>query len=289
VLLYPPASAKWVPFLRDVIFLSGVRHLAGSTAFIFHASGLPVFVGRGIVRRALGRIAYYGVDVALEVAQEKISPHQFFGAKSWEWCPCGIDVPDFQRGGRQISRPFEVLFVGSLQEGKGVLEVIRTARVLKDRGLEADFRFRIVGRWFSREFEQETRGLRAALGVEKMVELVGELTGDDKWQSYADADVFFFPTHYASEATPIVLMEALGMGLPVVTTSWAGIPAMTDGCSAAVLLPVRRPDLYADTLIKLEADRAGDLALAVEARRHYDAHFLPRHFVGRVERALKGH
>ncbi|MGD9420004.1 MAG: glycosyltransferase family 4 protein [Verrucomicrobiota bacterium JB025] len=282
VLFYPPASAKWVPFIRDVFFLGCVRRLAGSTVFIYHASGLPVFANQGALRKRLARMIYGGADISLEVAQEKIPPHEVFSAKSWQWCPCAIEVPAFARPERPDGRPFTALFVGSLQEGKGVLEIFKTAEILKNRGIADRFRFRIVGKWFSEEFEKEARELRNALGLEDSVELVGQLTGDAKWDAYREADVFFFPTHYASEATPIVLMEALGMGLPVVSTQWAGIPAMLDGCESAVTLPIRSPDAYADALLAM-AERPGDAkTAATSSLAHYRAHFLPERFVDRV-------
>ena len=189
ILFYPPASAKWIPFLRDVAFLLCVRHLAGSTVFIFHASGLPVFVQSGWIRSWLGRLAYGGVDVALEVAQESVAPHDVFGAKSWQWCPCAIQMPELPRKAPVEGEPLTVLYVGSLQEGKGLLEILRTAAILKQQGRAADFRFRIVGKWFSREFEADARHLQDELELGGMVEFTGQLTGDEKWRAYAEADV----------------------------------------------------------------------------------------------------
>lgn len=286
ILFYPPASAKWIPFLRDVLFLAGVRDLAGSTVFIFHASGLPVFVRGGRIRRWLGALAYRGAEVSLEVAQEAVTPHEVFAAKSWQWCPCAIDVPDMPRGRRANSGCFSVLFVGSLQEGKGVLEILATAAVLKQQGRQHEFQFRIVGKWFSDEFEASVRQRCLELCLDDMVELVGQLTGDDKWRAYADADVFFFPTHYASEATPIVLMEALGMGLPILSTVWAGIPAMLDGCQTATLLPVRSPAQYAAALIDLRFSSHSPEAFARASREFYRANFLPIRFIERVAAAF---
>ena len=282
ILFYPPASAKWVPFLRDVVFLNAVRPLAGRTVFIFHASGLPVFAEAGWLRSLLARSAYHGADVSLEVAQEAVPPHRVFEAWSWHWCPCGIEVPPLPaRTGRK--GPLTLLFVGSLQEGKGVLDVLRTADHLKRRGRAGEVRFRIVGRWFSAEFEKEAREMHRELGLEDLVEFVGELTGEAKWQAYREADVFFFPTHYASEATPIVIMEALGMGLPVLSTEWAGIPAMLRGCRTATLLPVEAPELYA-ARIEGYLDEAG--ADGASSRSFYEEHYLPERFVERVEAAL---
>ena len=286
VLFYPPASAKWVPFLRDVVFLTSVRHLAGGTVFIFHASGLPVFVNAGPLRRLMGHLAYRGAAVALEVAQEVVTPHEVFGAKSWQWCPCAIAVPDSVDERDRAPGPLTALFVGSLQEGKGVVEIFKTATLLKKQGREKEFRFRIVGKWFSQAFEDDIRHMRSELGLEEMVELAGQLTGDDKWRAYAEADVFFFPTHYASEATPIVLMEALGMGLPLLTTQWAGIPAMLEGCETACLLPVRSPERYATALEDLH-HRSHELSGMHRASRDfYQKNFLPERFIERVGNAF---
>ena len=288
ILLYPPASAKWVPFLRDVAFLTCVRPLAGPVVFIFHASGLPAFVLRGRIRRLMGHLAYHGHDVALEVAQEPIPPHLVFSARAWRWCPCGIQIPEWVSRERSLrSGPFVVLFVGSLQEGKGVMEILKTALHLKTLGREHEFFFRIVGKWFSEEFEKEARQFVDDSSLLNSVEFVGQLTGDDKWQSYAEADVFFFPTHYASEATPIVLMEALGMGLPILATQWAGIPAMLEGCETATLLPIRSPEQYAAALIT-QAGKSGDPTRTTRQSRHfYQANFLPERFIERVEKAFQ--
>ena len=285
ILLYPPASAKWVPFLRDVLFLICVRGKAARTVFIFHASGLAQFTEGGAVRKWLAKLAYHGADMALEVAEEKIAPHRIYGAKQHLWCPCGIDVPELPRKQREREGPLKVLFVGSLQEGKGILEILKTAALIRDRGHGGNFRFEIVGRWMDDEFEMETLALHKELDLAGIVEFPGQLTGNEKWEAYQNADVFFFPTHYASEATPIVLMEALGMGLPLVSTSWAGIPAMLKGCETAALLPVRSPEHFAEALqsLFLNRDKCADIYEASKA--FYQDNFLPAKFIERVEKA----
>jgi glycosyltransferase involved in cell wall biosynthesis len=287
ILFYPPASAKWIPFLRDIVFLSCVRHFAGGTVFIFHASGLPSFSEACPIRRLLSGLAYRKADFSLEVAQEAVPAHEVFDAKDWQWCPCAIEVPDLPRHAGSPEAATEVLFVASLQEGKGVLEILKTANVLKKLGRENDFRFRIVGKWFSEDFEEEARRMHADFGLGLMVEFVGQLIGDQKWVAYAKADIFFFPSHYESEATPIVLMEALGMGLPVVSTQWAGIPAMLDGCSSARILPVRSPEKFADALIELggQRDQSGENARI--SKRFYEDRFLPERFIDRVAKAVR--
>ncbi len=282
LLFYPPASAKWIPFLRDVVFLCCVRRLAAGTIFIFHASGLPEFVTRGPVRRMLGRLAYQNPDVSLEVAQERLPAHKVFQSRAWQWCPCGTEVPEFATPAPAPGAPLTVLFVGSLQEGKGILEILRTAALLKQQGRENDFRFRIVGKWFSNQFEGYARNLQAELDLERMVEFSGQLTGDEKWQAYSQANVFFFPTHYAAEASPIVLMEALGMGLPIISTRWAGIPAMLEGCPTASLFSIQSPADYAAELCRITKHRDNLPTTSDQSRNFYRERFLPGKFIDRI-------
>jgi glycosyltransferase involved in cell wall biosynthesis len=119
-----------------------------------------------------------------------------------------------------------------------------------------------------------------------MVELVGQLTGDAKWDAYFEADVFFFPTHYESEATPIVLMEALGAGLPIVSTQWAGIPAMLEGCDTAFLYPAKSPLAFAEALVSLLQRRERLPQMAHTSREFYESRFLPERFIERVADAF---
>lgn len=287
ILFYPPASAKWIPFLRDVCILLCLRKLAGKTVFIYHASNLPKFCHAVTLRSFLSNLTYGNADVSLEVAQERYPPHHAFEAKSWKWCPCAIEVPQGKRKKPTKRNHLEVLFVGSLQEGKGVLEILRTAKILRDRGRECDFLFRIVGKWFSEDFKQEALGLQQDFELEKMVVFEGQLTGQDKWDAYASSDLFFFPTHYSSEASPIVLMEALGMGLGVITTEWAGIPALLRGCPTAELLPPRSPSSYAEALERSFRSMGRISAVKSQSKQFYAERFLPEQFISRVEAAFR--
>jgi glycosyltransferase involved in cell wall biosynthesis len=145
----------------------------------------------------------------------------------------------------------------------------------------------VIGKWFSNDFAEAVRHLRTEFELEEMVELTGQLTGDAKWDAYFGADVFFFPSHYESEATPIVLMEALGAGLPLISTEWAGIPAMLDGCPTARLLPVRSPEAYADALIEFASSPDSADATSRTSRKFYEEKFLPIRFIERVEKAFR--
>ena len=286
-LFYPPGSASWIPFLRDVVFLILTRRHAAATVFIHHAGGLAAFVSQSRLRKYLGKLAYGNPDLALEVAHEEVPPREVFQAKSWMWCPCAIDVPLMERGVPEANEKLKVLFVGSLQEGKGVIEIIRTAEWLRSKSVGKLFEFRVVGKWISDGFRKEAEDLLRKLGLTDCVIFPGEITGDQKWKAYRDADVFFFPSHYSSEASPIVLMEALGAGLPILTTKWRGIPKLLNGCDSAVIHPVHRPELYGQTLLDFSEERENFPKISAESRRFYEDRYQSHHFLGRIEKALR--
>ncbi len=283
LLFYPPASPAWIPVLRDVFLLPIMRRWFRDLIFIHHAGGLGEWASASTLRRFVCRYAYGNAALSLEVSKERIPAHSALASRTWAWTPYGVEVPKPPDRTAAIKKPLQILFVGSLQEGKGVIEVLRTASLLKKQGKQKDFYFRVVGRWFSKEFEEDVRHLQAEMELQEMVEFPGQLTGNEKWQAYADADIFFFPTHYASEAFPLVLIEALGSGLPVVTTRWRGIPDLLDGCSVAKLCPVRSPAEYADALLAIEGEAREGTDFAVIARSFYEEKYLPSHFLAQIQ------
>lgn len=287
ILFYPPASPQLTPFLRDVAYLLTTRNLAGRTVFIYHAGGLAEWVSRSRILSYLARKVYGKADLSLEVAVENPSPHALFEAKRWKWSPYGVEVPLPPAKPPEGDGVCRVLFVGSLQEGKGVLEIIKIAALFRKRGQGERFHFVLVGRWFSQEFEQQARRLAGELEVASSIEFAGQLTGREKWQAYAEADVFLFPTHYASEAFPIVLIEALGSGLPVVTTNWRGIPSLISGCSAASLCSPKETPAFADALQHWADLLPQRSSYAKEARAYYEQNYLPERFLGRIGAQLQ--
>lgn len=68
------------------------------------------------------------------------------------------------------------------------------------------------------------------LGLCKSVRFLGPLNDEEKWQAYANADVFVLPSF--SENFGIVVAEALAAGVPVITTKetpWSDVEELGFG------------------------------------------------------------
>ncbi len=114
---------------------------------------------------------------------------------------------------------FTVGHLSNLSTAKGLADVIELARLAAAGGLE--MRFRIAGPFGSPAEEARYTPQLRALGN---VELVGPVFGGDKDAFYRSVDAVVFPTRYRNEAEPLVVLEALRHGRPVIALGRGCVP-----------------------------------------------------------------
>jgi colanic acid/amylovoran biosynthesis glycosyltransferase len=96
-----------------------------------------------------------------------------------------------------------------------------------------------------------------------------------------------YPSYYPEEGQPLVLLEALAAGLPIVSTRHAGIPdTVRDGLDGILVEP-RDTGSLATTLERLASDPEERSRLGSAARQRYEQRYRPerlacdiRHLLG---------
>jgi glycosyltransferase involved in cell wall biosynthesis len=106
------------------------------------------------------------------------------------------------------------LFLGRISHLKGIGELIEAARELKRRALE--FTFIMVGHGDREGIVEEYQEKVKEYGLEGHFRFTGHIAGKEKFQIYADSDVYVFPSW--TEGCPTSVLEALGAGLFVIST-----------------------------------------------------------------------
>ncbi|MGZ4713574.1 MAG: glycosyltransferase, partial [Acidimicrobiia bacterium] len=111
--------------------------------------------------------------------------------------------------------------------------------------------------------EAEIRAEHARLGLDGVVDLLGERTDAVRVMSACDA----FVLASSNEGLPVAIMEALALGLPVVATDVGGLREAVDARDG-ILVPARDPEALADAIAALRADpaRRAELAEGAAAR-----------------------
>jgi glycosyltransferase involved in cell wall biosynthesis len=161
---------------------------------------------------------------------------------------CGIDPERFAppEGGR-AGRPVRVLTVGRLDNMKGVAILIEAIAELRLRGV--DITLTVVGDGPKRE---ELQRLADRRSVGALITWAGAVGQDRIRDHYHAADIFCLPSF--AEGVPVVLMEAMSTGLPVVANSIAGIPELVEDEISGLLVRPGRTDLLTDALERLSRD-----------------------------------
>lgn len=163
---------------------------------------------------------------------------------------CGIDLEQFAVQGVQAGkRDMSVITVGRLSPEKGHIVLLHAMRTVLDRGVP--MKLRIVG---SGPFEPEIRKEAGILNLDGHIEFCGEKVPADVIALLKQSDVFCLPSF--SEGLPVSIMEAMAIGIPVVTTWISGIPELArNGETAWTVQPANDAEL-ADALVRVSTDRA---------------------------------
>ena len=115
-------------------------------------------------------------------------------------------------------------------------------------------------------------------GLRDLCKFPGQVTGVEKFKVYAEADIFCFPSWYESESFPLVLVEAMSFGLPIVSTRWRGIPSIVDDGVNGFLVEPRDAQAIAEKLELLLGREDLRLSMGQAGRARFLANFtMERH------------
>ncbi len=183
---------------------------------------------------------------------------------------CGVDPTDYTP--RPEAPPAEpgrlhLLNVARLSPVKGHDVLLQAIADLRDR--DCDVTCTIIGDGPERaRLERRSRDL----GVDSRVQFTGVVDQDRIQTHYDQADVFVLPSF--AEGVPVVLMEAMAKGLPVITTRVMGIPELVDDGVSGLLVPPGRSDRLVEAIRTLAHDVETRKRMGREGRdrvcREYD-------------------
>lgn len=141
-----------------------------------------------------------------------------------------------------------ILSVGLLAERKGHDILLRALAQIADLDWQAD----IVGRDHEKGMTARLTDLIQDLGLGGRVRLKGEMSTEALQSAYGRATLFALATRY--EGYGIVFGEAMGHGLPIVSTRAGAVPE-TVGTQAGLLVPPEDPTAFAAALRQMLCHR----------------------------------
>lgn len=250
-----PATIAW--FAADIMNFRS----RGAAQWSFTIHGFQDFVDETIARLDLKAASAAFVICVSDFTKSQLcrvaAPddwHKFHVVR------CGIDLAAFPaRHPKPMRSPPKIVIVGRLSPEKGHLTLLQAVKILADRG--TDVEVDIVG---AGPFEANIKCEQELLGLGSRILFTGELLPHQVRARLHDADIFCMASF--SEGLPISIMEAMAIGVPVVTTWISGIPELAEDGVTAVTVAPGNAEALAAGLTQLIADPLLRETMVVNAR-----------------------
>ena len=140
----------------------------------------------------------------------------------------GIEKPNLTSDERA-----NILYLGRLEDEKGLNELFESVRLLEDRIDPKGYRLIVAG---TGKDQDVARYKSVARSLQSEVRFTGWVQGEAKDDLTRAADIFVLPSH--NEVLPMSLLEAMGAGAACIATSVGAIPTVvTHGVNGLIVPP----------------------------------------------------
>jgi glycosyltransferase involved in cell wall biosynthesis len=128
-----------------------------------------------------------------------------------------VDKPDFKRRYLSIYTVTKFLFLGIINDSKGVFDLLDIVRDHKNE-LEGKFLLYVCGRGEVDRLVEYIEKYK----IEHLVKFGGWVSGREKENILSVCDIYILPSYI--EALPVSILEAMSYGMPVISANVGGIP-----------------------------------------------------------------
>lgn len=276
-LMHVPMTSYWA-YWKDAAFtlmaralgMKVVAHLHGGMFDRYYRQSSP------LVQRLIGW-TMYRADVVIALSSwwrrfllEEIRPDidvQVVPNTVDSMFAEGIDKPS-ESAGRDANL---VLFVGGLGHRKGVFDILKAVPLVLER--RPDVRFIFAGTEERQGEQTQIDRACAEANLDGVVQFLGQITGRAKLDLFLKASVFILPSY--GENLPYALLEAMSVGLPVVTTPVGAIPELVEDGHNGFLIRPGDYQALADRIVRLLEDAALRATMSQANRERIQAGYMP--------------
>lgn len=235
-IVYIPISQNMLAYLRDGLFIilaklfkrKVVVHLHGSHFFDFCQKS--PFIYKNFIDITISK-----VDGAIVLGEklryifEKWLPRdKIFVLPNFVFKPSTLENAIYENREvftSRIDKPIRITYLGNIIESKGIFDLIEAVKILLSKGY--NILLQIAGKIgkdsITGKSEKETEILISSNIKDYPLnfKFIGQVLGNERFILLKNTDIFVFPSH--NEGQPLVILEAMSCGLPIVSTKDCGV------------------------------------------------------------------
>ena len=220
-LVYIPISQRGVGFFRDSLFV--VLSIFFRCKIVMHLHGgnfRKWYNDQGFLFRSFIKTILKNTDAMIVLSS--VFKSLFNGLVPFRnifVVPNGIDYSCDKHNANLIEtkphEPLTVTYLGTLNRLKGVHILLKSIPDVIN--LYPNIRFIFAGPWSSRQDQLKAEAFISRNNLSPFITFTGTVTDKAKWNVLHCSDIFVFPG-IQQEGQPLVILEALAAGIPILYT-----------------------------------------------------------------------
>jgi glycosyltransferase involved in cell wall biosynthesis len=172
--------------------------------------------------------------------------------------------------------------IGNVERRKGVHDIVEAMPRILQAGLDVCL---VVAGWFQSDgYRAEVEERARALGVAERVTWLMRISDADIAHLLRAADLYVQASDV--ETGPLVVLEAMAVGLPVVGTVCGSMPDFIVPGLTGELVPPAKPEALGEAIVRALRDPERRREMGLQGRRRFEAQFSAEVNIPRIEAIL---
>lgn len=283
-LVYITLTSHGMGLWKDAVIVAICRLLRLKHVFHFHNKGVVHYAAANKKADRLYRFVFKKAHVILlsPLLYEDIAA--YVSKENVSFCANGIPAmgSKINKASKFPNAPLQVLFLSNLITTKGIWELLAACQLLREQAIS--FHCNIVGG----EGDVTAQALEKQIqdrGLQECVSYLGKKYGEQKAAVFEEADVFIHPTY--EDCFPLVLLEAMQFGLPIISTPEGAIPEIVKEGETGFIVPKKDAAALADKITFLQQNPSRLKEIGESAKEKFQQEYTLHQFEQRMVEILK--
>jgi glycosyltransferase involved in cell wall biosynthesis len=238
-------------FLRDLLFISTMKIFKTKRIYHLHGVGILNQIQRKPRLQHLYNYAFNNssiIHLSDGLLKSEIT-NSFLDIK-YKGFVVNNGIDEEKNFFHRKKEDVRLLFLSNLFPSKGIFDVLRAFKIISEQF--PDVYLDIAGGSSGRDVDNKIENIVNAYNLKSKIVFHGFLSGDEKVAIFNSASIFVHPTY--NDAFPLVLLEAMKYGLPIISTRIGAISEIVINNKTGYLIDCGDYVELANKCIKLIGD-----------------------------------
>lgn len=283
-LVYITLTSHGLGLWKDSIIVVLCRLLRLKHVFHFHNKGVSNYVKKNKRANKLYRFVFKKANVILLSPLLYPDISNYISVNKVMYCANGI--PKYPntiiQNNIDNNSIIKLLFLSNLIESKGLWDLLDACKILLDKNI--NFTCDIIGGEGDISMVALENRINL-LSLHDKVKYLGKKYGEEKFNAFSNSKIFIHPTH--DDCFPLVLLEAMQYGLPVISTYEGAIPKIVENNKTGFLVEKKNPEELAYKIEFLINNQDLRIKMGVTGKEKFNNQFTLEIFENNLTTILK--